>query len=99
MRYDEAHFPEDLVFQETGDRANFQGRYVLRHAWKGPMRCQAATAYALELPARREREAQALVALTGWSIDDVRRRMTDNGTAPLPADQALPWWRRLWGGW
>ena len=99
VRYDEAHFPEDLVFQETGDRANFQGRYVLRHAWKGPMRCQAGTAYVRELPARREREAQALVALTGWSIDDVRRRMTDNGMAPLPADPALPWWRRLWGGW
>src|SRR5215470_17647182 len=28
VRYDNAHFPEDLVFQETGDRANFQGRYV-----------------------------------------------------------------------
>ena len=35
VRYDNAHFPEDLVFQETGDRANFQGRYVLRHAWTG----------------------------------------------------------------
>jgi hypothetical protein len=29
VRYDNAHFPEDLVFQETGDRVNFQGRYVL----------------------------------------------------------------------
>ena len=35
VRYDAAHFPEDLVFQETADRTNFQGRYVLRHAWKG----------------------------------------------------------------
>jgi hypothetical protein len=26
VRYDNAHFPEDLVFQETADRANFQGR-------------------------------------------------------------------------
>jgi len=26
VRYDQAHFPEDLVFQETGDRTNFQGR-------------------------------------------------------------------------
>src|SRR5262249_37548272 len=33
VRYDNAHFPEDLVFQETPDRNNFQGRYVLRHAW------------------------------------------------------------------
>src|SRR5438094_653635 len=32
VRYDSAHFPEDLVFQETADRGNFQGRYGLRHA-------------------------------------------------------------------
>ena len=42
VRYDDAHFPEDLVFQETADRANFQGRYVLRHAWTGGGRVQAA---------------------------------------------------------
>src|SRR5256886_9645889 len=35
VRYDAEHFPEDLVFQETADRTNFQGRYVLRYAWKG----------------------------------------------------------------
>jgi hypothetical protein len=39
VRYDAEHFPEDLVFQETADRANFQGRYVLRHAWKGEDSC------------------------------------------------------------
>ena len=33
VRYDAEHFPEDLVFQETGDRTNFQGRYVMRHPW------------------------------------------------------------------
>ena len=31
VRYDADHFPEDLTFQETADRTNFQGRYVLRH--------------------------------------------------------------------
>ena len=31
VRYDRAHFPEDLMLQETADRENFQGRYVLRH--------------------------------------------------------------------
>lgn len=35
VRYDAAHFPEDLVFQETADRSNFQARYVLRHEWQG----------------------------------------------------------------
>ncbi|MDH4065878.1 MAG: DUF2330 domain-containing protein, partial [Acidobacteriota bacterium] len=98
LRYDQAHFPEDLVFQETGDRSNFQGRYVLRHPWSGPVRCREAEAYVRTLPQRHEREAQALVSLTGWSIDEVRRRMGLDA-APLQATPApaLPWWRRLWG--
>ncbi len=48
VRYDRAHFPEDLVFHETGDRTNFQGRYVLRHAFTGPATCAAGGG----LPAR-----------------------------------------------
>jgi hypothetical protein len=97
VRYDEAHFPEDLVFQETGDRTNFQGRYVLRHPWKGPMQCAEGDSYARTLPARFEREAQTLVSLTGWPIAQVRRRMAASGSTPQPdADAILPWWRRLW---
>ena len=42
VRYDAAHFPEDLVFMETRDRENFQGRYVLRHPWRGTATCPAA---------------------------------------------------------
>jgi hypothetical protein len=99
LRYDQAHFPEDLVFQETGDRTNFQGRYVLRHAWTGSIRCEEAAAYTRALPERHEREAQALVSLTGWSIEDVRRRMGLDPSRPQgPPAGELPWWRRLWGG-
>jgi hypothetical protein len=98
VRYDQAHFPEDLVFQETGDRTNFQGRYVLRHAWTGPIRCVAAEAYRRELPRRHEREAQTLASLTGWSIDEIRRRMGLDVARPQDdAAAELPWWRRIWG--
>ena len=41
VRYDKDHFPEDLIFQETGDRQNFQGRYILRHPWTGTASCPA----------------------------------------------------------
>jgi hypothetical protein len=92
VRYDAAHFPEDLVFQETADRANFQGRYVLRHAWTGEGTCEAATRYRAELPQRREREAQTLASLTGWNITDIRRSM--NVAAPAP--ESVPWWQRIW---
>jgi hypothetical protein len=97
VRYDKTHFPEDLVFQETGDRSNFQGRYVLRHAWKGDESCEAATRYRSEQPLRREREAQNLAAITGWDLNDIRRTMNAGAVAPAPSGE-LKWWQRLWRG-
>jgi hypothetical protein len=93
VRYDAAHFPEDLVFQETADRSNFQGRYVLRHAWNGDASCEAADRYRGELRQRHEREAQNLASLTGWDIGQIRRSM-NSGVAP-PAEP-LAWWQRIW---
>ena len=91
LRYDGAHFPEDLVFQQTGDRENFQGRYVLRHDWSGGDTCPAAEQYRRSLPDRHEREAQALASLTGWKIEDIRKQ------AGMPATaEEVAWWRRLW---
>ncbi len=97
VRYDRAHFPEDLVFHETGDRTNFQGRYVLRHAFTGPATCEAADAYRRQVSVRREQEAQTLASLTGWSINDIRRRQAASPLAPPrgPADD-VAWWRKLW---
>jgi len=74
VRYDAAHFPEDLVFQETANRENFQGRYVLRHPWKGGSSCAAVDEYRRQLGQRQEKEAQTLAWLTGWDINDVRRK-------------------------
>jgi hypothetical protein len=93
VRYDGAHFPEDLVFQETGDRTNFQGRYVMRHAWTGQDTCSEADNYRRELSARREKEAQTLANLTGWDIADIRRRQ---GPSPRAAVDNRTWWERLW---
>ena len=92
VRYDNEHFPEDLTFQETPDRANFQGRYVLRHAWEGPDTCPAAKEYRAQLRQRYEQEAQALAALTGWNINDIRQKMPQNGASGVPQK----WWRHLW---
>ena len=75
VRYTPETFPEDLVFQETSDRQNFQTRYVLNNPWKGsPDACPAARDYFRELASRQEREAQSLANLTGWDINDIRRR-------------------------
>jgi len=99
-RYDAAHFPEDLVFQETSNQDNFQGRYVLRHPFKGTSQCLEATRYDGDLNARREREAQNLAQLTGWKIEDIRRKVETvkiTETAPDAAPRApAPWYRRAW---
>jgi hypothetical protein len=93
VRYDQAHFPEDLVFQETADRTNFQGRYVLRHAWTGLDSCPAAAEYQRILSDRRNEEVQRLAALTGWDVAELRRKA---GLASSQGPQPAAWWERLW---
>jgi hypothetical protein len=66
LRYDGASFQDDLRFRETAERSNFQGRYVLRHPWRGAPRCEAARTYLRDLPQRFEQEAQNLARLTRW---------------------------------
>jgi hypothetical protein len=95
VRYDAAHFPEDLVFQETADTDSYQGRYVLRHPWKGEDSCEAAATYRRELPEKLDREAQTLATLTGWSIDTIRGKMSL--PARVGAKEGLdPWWKAIW---
>ena len=74
LRYDREHFPEDLVFQETGDHENFQVTCVLRHPWKGQPTCDEAREYLAKQPKAREQEAQNLARLTGWKIENIRER-------------------------
>jgi hypothetical protein len=93
VRYDAQHFPDDLRFQETGDQSNFQGRYVLRHAWQGSDNCEAVQAYRAQLETRHEQEAQTLATLTGWDINDIRRKM---GLHPSGMSASKNWWDRLW---
>jgi hypothetical protein len=93
VRYDKNHFPEDLVFQETGDRQNFQGRYVIRHPYRGETSCDAS-AYYTEVRKRQDREAETLASLTGWDIEDIRKKIDYiDGAAPEPDE---PWWKRIW---
>lgn len=84
VRYDARTFPEDLVFQETSDRNNFQGRYVLRHPWTGTGDCPQSKTYKEELTKRQGKEAETLANLTGWKIEDIRRKMSLR-TASIPA--------------
>ncbi len=91
VRYDGEHFPEDLVFQETSDRSNFQGRYVLQHPYQGAITC-GADGCLQQVREREEREAQTLASLTGWDIRDIRTKMNLDSK---PQRQGS-WWQRLW---
>ena len=92
LRYTADSFPEDLRFQATGDRSNFQGRYILHHPWRGePNSCAAARPYFEQLAERQQRWAQNLANLTGWPVEDIP-------TPGMPTADDIPWWKKLWGG-
>ncbi|MCU0517853.1 MAG: DUF2330 domain-containing protein, partial [Oscillatoria sp. Prado101] len=83
-------FPEDLMFQETSNQQFFQGRYVLRHPFTGNMQCEAGRQYKKALPQRFEEEAQTLAKLTGWKIQDIRKKMN------VAQNEPAPFWRNIW---
>jgi hypothetical protein len=81
VRYSRAKFAEDLVFQETSNQENFQGRYVMNHPFRGSATCSAAVAYRKKVADRQRQEAQNISQLTGWNLADVQKKIQ-----PLPAD-------------
>jgi hypothetical protein len=92
VRYTRDRFPEDLIFKSTSNREQFQGRYVMRHAFKGEATCEAGKEYKRSLPKRFEREAQTLAKLTGWDIQDIRRKIGVTATT----SPNTPFWRNIW---
>lgn len=92
VRYDSDRFPEDLMFQETGDQQPFQARYIVRHPFHGSISCSAGSAYQEQVAQRRRAEMQTLASLTGWEMDRIRGGMGGDAPAPHHDD----WWKRLW---
>ncbi|MEE3717972.1 DUF2330 domain-containing protein [Tumidithrix elongata RA019] len=93
VRYSRDKFPEDLMFKETTNQEFFQGRYILRHPFEGAAQCEGGQQYQKSLPVRFEQEAKTLAQLTGWNIQDIRRKLK------LPATQSgsgSSFWRRIW---
>lgn len=94
VRYDGDRFPDDLMFKDTGDRTNFQARYVLRHPWRGGDDCPAAREYRAELRRRQEKEARTLSELTGWKVSTLRQKVGLDESEDPPK---LKWWESIWG--
>ncbi len=100
VRYDAQSFPEDLKFKTTGNRQNFQGRYILRHAYDGEMNCPAAEDYKRQVNERKEAEIKTLANLTGWDTADIRRDIKASGKGDFypnaPTKPKTDWWNKLW---
>ncbi len=100
VRYDAESFPEDLKFKTTGSRDNFQGRYVLRHAYDGEMKCEAAAEYKAMVNKRRETEIKTLANLTSWDRKAIREKV-EADTGFFDTRKTTPdhkWWSRIWSG-
>ncbi len=93
VRYTEETFPEDLMFRVTDNRQNYQARYVLQRPFEGEITCEEGERYVQQVKERREREAQQLANLTGWSITEVRERMGSYA----PEVSVPTWWERVFG--
>lgn len=91
LRYTSETHPEDLMFEVTENRENFQGRYVLQRPFGGEITCEAGKEYIHSVKERQEKEAQTLANLTGWDIADIRAEIT-----PYHPEEEIPsWWERV----
>lgn len=68
IRYGREEFPQDLIFQETHDKTNFQARYVMNWAQKVDKDCPERKNYYQMVHQRRQKEAMELKYLTGWDV-------------------------------
>jgi hypothetical protein len=70
VRYNRKNYAQDLVFQETPNRENYQARYIITHPATGDLNCEAGRQYLKELKERRKKEMEMLSSLTGKGYDD-----------------------------
>jgi hypothetical protein len=70
IRYNRGSFPQDLMFQATPNKDNYQARYVITHPATGDFSCEAGKKYLKELKQRRADELEMLSYLTGKGYSD-----------------------------
>lgn len=88
VTYNRKDFPQDLVFQETPNREQFQCRYILRHPAQYTDNCSAWTSYQEQKIQSRKRELRELASLTGWDVTRYREypNYFQGYRAPSPPD-------------
>lgn len=69
VTYSRSTFPQDLMFQETPNKTDWQARYVLTHPASGSFDCEGGQTYLYELRKRRWDELYTYQWLTGRDIN------------------------------
>ncbi|HOS47683.1 MAG TPA: DUF2330 domain-containing protein [Bacteroidia bacterium] len=89
VTYNREDFPQDLVFQETPDRSNFQCRYIINHPAQQYGECPEWSNYRDRKKASRRKELKELSALTGWNTERYWEYPSKfmGYSAPLPPDE------------
>ncbi len=100
VRYAYDYFPQDLLFQETSNRENFQTRYIIHHPATGDLSCGDGQNYLSDLKGRKRKELINLAVLTGWKTTQfnpyynqnhfnpkVIQKETQQGAILVPGDE------------
>ena len=70
IRYNRQQFPQDLIFQVTPNRENYQARYIITHPATGDFTCEEGKKYLHNLKERRKNELAQLTYLTGKNYEN-----------------------------
>ena len=62
----------------------------MRHPYQGDADCPEDRRYQRSLPDRFKKEAQTLAQLTGWNLQDIRKKMN------FQVPNRESWWKQLW---
>ncbi|HEX7905682.1 MAG TPA: DUF2330 domain-containing protein [Chitinophagaceae bacterium] len=86
VRYNRVKFPQDLLFQVTPNKENYQARYIVTHPATGSFDCEAGKKYLKELKQRRSDEMDMLAYLTGKGYGDWDVVATENEEKFIPTE-------------
>lgn len=70
VRYNREKFAQDLMFQVTPNKENFQARYVVTHPATGDFSCPEGKKYLKALKKKRKAELEELAWLTGKTYEN-----------------------------
>ena len=88
VRYNRDKFPQDLVFQVTPNKENYQARYIVTHPASGDFNCDEGKKYLKALKQRRSDELEMLAFLTGKTYSDWDLALNERNEKNIPVEMS-----------